>query len=231
MFNVLIVEDDKNIRKLIEIKLKSQGYDVYTAENGVSGLDVISANHIDIMLVDVMMPKMDGYEFIKTVREGGFNIPAIMVTARGSIEDKSKGFSYGVDDYMVKPIDFTELLLRMNAVMRRAKIVNEKKIVVGDTVLDYELLTVSNGELTVNLTKKEFGILYKLMFYPEKSFSKRALFEEFWNLESDTEEDAVKVYINKIRSKIADFKSIDIETVRGIGYRGVRYEKDEKGKF
>lgn len=227
MFNVLIVEDEKNIRKLIEIKLKNEGFNTFLAENGLVGLDVIASNHIDIMLVDAMMPKMDGYEFVKTARDGGFNIPAIMVTARASIEDKEKAYALGIDDYMVKSnIDFKELVLRIKAVMRRAKIVSEKKIVVGNIVLDYETLTVSNGELSVGFTKKEFGILYKLMSYPERSFSKRALFEEFWSLESETEEDAVKVYINRIRSKIADFKNIDIETVRGIGYRGVRSENN-----
>jgi DNA-binding response OmpR family regulator len=225
MFNVLVVEDDRNIRNLIEIKLRSLGYNVVTAENGKDALEKLSSNHLDIMLVDAMMPIMDGYTFVKTVREDGDNIPAIMVTAKGSMADKSQGFDVGVDDYMVKPIEFDELSLRIKAVLRRAKIVSDRKITVGETVLDYDTLTVSNGVEKVVLTKTEFGIIYKLLSYPERSFSKSMLFEEFWAGDSETEEDIVKVYINRIRNKIAPFKEIDVETIRGIGYRGVRNEK------
>jgi DNA-binding response OmpR family regulator len=225
MFNVLVVEDDRNIRNLIEIKLRSLGYNVVTAENGQDALEKLSSNHLDIMLVDAMMPIMDGYTFVKTVREDGDNIPAIMVTAKGSMADKSQGFDVGVDDYMVKPIEFDELSLRIKAVLRRAKIVSDRKITVGETVLDYDTLTVSNGVEKVILTKTEFGIIYKLLSYPERSFSKSMLFEEFWAWDSETEEDIVKVYINRIRNKIAPFKEIDVETIRGIGYRGIRNEK------
>lgn len=225
MFNVLVVEDDRNIRNLIEIKLRSLGYNVVTAENGKDALEKLSSNHLDIMLVDAMMPIMDGYTFVKTVREEGDNIPAIMVTAKGSMADKSQGFDVGVDDYMVKPIEFDELSLRIKAVLRRAKIVSDRKITVGETVLDYDTLTVSNGVEKVVLTKTEFGIIYKLLSYPERSFSKSMLFEEFWAWDSETEEDIVKVYINRIRNKIAPFKEIDVETIRGIGYRGIRNER------
>ena len=228
MFNILIVEDDKNIRKLMQIKLSAEGYNVITAQDGLEALDKIAESHIDIMIVDVMMPKMDGYELIKTLRENKNVIPAIMVTARSSIEDKSKGFTLGADDYMIKPIDFYELSLRIKAVLRRAKIVHDKKIIIGDTVLDYDLLTVSNGENKIQLTKKEFSILYKLLSYPEKSFSKSMLFNEFWDYDSNTEEDVVKVFISKIRNKIAIFTNIDIETVRGVGYRGIKNEAEEK---
>ena len=225
MFNVLVVEDERNIRKLIEIKLTNFGYNVVTAENGRDALDKLSENHLDILLVDAMMPVMDGFEFVKTVRQSGNNVPVIMVTARGSLADKSQGFDVGVDDYMVKPIEFDELSLRIKAVLRRAKIVSDRKITIGETVLDYDTLTVSNKTDKVLLTKTEFGIIYKLLSYPERSFSKSALFEEFWSWDSETEEDIVKVYINRIRNKIAPFSEIDVETVRGIGYRGIRNEK------
>ncbi len=225
MFNVLIVEDEKNIRKLIEINLNNEGYKTITAENGKDALEKLSENHVDIMLVDAMMPIMDGYEFIKTVRGDGSLIPAIMVTARDTLSDKSMGFDVGVDDYVVKPIEFDELFMRMKAVMRRAKIVTERKITIGNTVLDYDALTVSNNDIKVVLTKTEFSILYKLLSYPERSFSKSMLFQEFWSWDSDTEEDIVKVYINRIRNKISPFTNIDIETVRGIGYRGIKNEK------
>lgn len=226
MFNVLIVEDDKNIRKLMEIKLKSEGYNTSTANDGLDALDKIGKSHYDILIVDAMMPNMNGFEFLNEIKTLGINTPTIMVTAKGSIEDKAMGFTVGVDDYMVKPIDFKELSLRIKAVLRRAKIVSERKIRVGDTLLDYDTLTVSNSETSITLTKKEFGILYKLMSFPEQSFSKRKLFEEFWDFDSETEEDTLKVHINKIRNKISVFKNIDIETVRGIGYRGVKYDNE-----
>lgn len=224
MFSVLIVEDDKNLRKLMEIKLQADGYNTISAENGLVALEKLSENHVDVMIVDAMMPVMNGFELVKTVREEGNLIPAIMVTAKGTLEDKERGFLSGVDDYMVKPIEFYEMSMRIKAVLRRAKIVNERKIKIGSTVLDYDTLTVSNGEVSVALTKTEFGVLYKLLSYPERSFSKSALFEEFWSWDSDTEEDIVKVYINRIRNKIEPFANIDIETVRGVGYRGVKNE-------
>lgn len=226
MFNVLIVEDDKNIRKLMEIKLKAEGYNTSTACDGLDALDKVGKSHYDILIVDAMMTKMNGYEFLSEIKSLDMNIPSIMVTAKGDIEDKAKGFTVGVDDYMVKPIDFKELSLRIKAVLRRAKIVSERKIKIGNTVLDYDTLTVSNSENSITLTKKEFGILYKLMSFPEQSFSKRKLFEEFWDFDSETEEDTLKVHINKIRNKISVFKNIDIETVRGIGYRGVKYDNE-----
>ncbi len=225
MFNVLVLEDDKNIRRLTEIKLKNEGYNVYTAQNGKQGLDIVGDKHIDIIIADVMMSEMDGYEFISTLRELNITIPCIMVTARGSIQDKTQGFLKGADDYMVKPIEYDELFMRMKAVLRRAKIVSEKKLIVGETTLDYETLTVFDKNNKITLSKREFGILYKLLFYAEKSFSKSVIFEEFWNYDSDAEEDAVKVYINRIRNKIACFKEIDIETIRGLGYRGVKNEE------
>ena len=225
MFNVLVAEDELNIRKLIGIKLKNAGYNVILTANGEEALSASYENHVDIMIVDVMMPKMNGYELVKSLRADGVKIPVILCTAKGSISDKAEGYDAGVDDYMVKPIDFDELLMRIKAVLRRAKTISERKLVIGSTVLDYDTLTVSCGDRVESLTKKEFGILYKLLSYPERSFSKSQLFEEFWSFDSDTEEDAVKVYVNKIRNKIEGFTEIDVQTVRGVGYRGVRNEK------
>ena len=225
MFNVLIAEDEKNIRNLIGIKLKNAGYNVILTANGEDALNAVYENHVDIMVVDVMMPIMNGYELVRALRNDGKKIPVIMCTAKGSINDKAEGYDAGVDDYMVKPIDFDELLMRVKAVLRRAETVSERKLIIGSTVLDYDTLTVYDGVNKVLFTKKEFGILYKLLSYPEKSFSKSQLFEEFWSFDSETEEDSVKVYINKIRNKINVFAEIDVVTVRGVGYRGVRCEK------
>ena len=226
MFTVLIVEDDKNLRRLMDIKLSADGYNTLLAENGKVALETLYSNHVDIALVDAMMPVMDGYEFIKEARESGSLVPFIMITAKGAISDKEKGFTVGADDYMVKPVDFSEMSLRIKAVLRRAKIISDRKISIGSTVLDYDTLTVYDSNNRVSLTKKEFGILYKLLSYPERSFSKTALFEEFWSWDSETEEDVVKVYVNRFRNKIQPFSSIDGETVRGIGYRGVKNEEN-----
>lgn len=227
MFNVLIVDDNPNILQLMKIRLHNAGYNVYTAENGLDALDIFYNIAIDMLIVDIMMPKMNGYELVKEIKSDKPNVPVIMVTAKGTIEDKSQGFFIGVDDYMVKPTDFDELLMRMNAIFRRAKIVNDKKITVGSTVLDYDTLTISDSvkNLKITLTKKEFSILYKLLSYPERSFTKWQLFDEFWGYASETDESAVKVFISKIRKQIEIFDNIDIETVIGIGYRGVRHEK------
>lgn len=224
MVNVLIAEDDSNILKLMEIRLKKSGYNTITAENGVQALKLFNSERIDLMIVDVSMPLMDGFELVRTVRESGSQVPAIIVSARGKLQDKTQGFLVGIDDYMVKPIEFDELLYRIKALLRRTKIVSENKLVVGDVTLDYSALTVSDSTKSVTLTKREFSILFKLLSYPERSFTKGQIFDEFWGLESNAAEDTVKVYINRIRLKIKDFKGIDIATIRGIGYRGIKNE-------
>lgn len=228
MLKILIVDDEINIRNLFKIRLENEGYEVYTAKDGLEALDVVYDNIIDMCIVDVMMPNLDGNSFVKKIRSENFNMPIIMVTAKGELDDKIEAFDSSIDDYMTKPIEFDELLLRMKALFRRAKIVTDKKIVIGDTVLEYDTLTITNNKLNLNvtLTKKEFSILYKLLSYPERTFTKGQLFDEFWGLDNYGDVDAVKVYISKIRSIIEPFPEIDIATIRGIGYRGIK--KDEK---
>ncbi len=226
MFNILLAEDDKNLRKLMEIRLKDNKFNVYSASNGKEALDKLYNNPVDIMVVDIMMPIMDGYELVKTARQDYPNIPAIMVTAKDAFEDKNKGYSLGIDDYMVKPVNCDELVLRINAILRRAKIVSERKIVVNNTSIDYNSLTISdNTGKSTTLAKKEFSILFKLLSYPERVFTKSELFDEFWGSNSDTDENTIKVHINYIRNKIKDFPDIGIENIRGFGYKGVRNEK------
>lgn len=228
MLKILVVDDEINIRNLFKIRLENEGYEVYTAKDGLEALDVVYDNIIDMCIVDVMMPNLDGNSFVKKIRSENFNMPIIMVTAKGELDDKIEAFDSGIDDYMTKPIEFDELLLRMKALFRRAKIVTDKKIVIGDTVLEYDALTITNNKLNLNvtLTKKEFSILYKLLSYPERTFTKGQLFDEFWGLDNYGDVEAVKVYISKIRSIIEPFPEIDIATIRGIGYRGIK--KDEK---
>jgi DNA-binding response OmpR family regulator len=227
MFKLLVLDDEENIRNLFKLRLEAEGYEVFVAKNGKDGLDYVYKDVFDLCIVDAMMPEIDGFEFVKTIRNDGFNMPVIMVTAKNELSDKKAGFSVGVDDYMTKPIEFDELLMRINALFRRAKIVTEKRITIGGTVLQFDTLTVKNDELglSTTLSKKEFMLLYKLLSYPEKTFTKGQLFDEFWGIDNLGDTDAVKVYISKIRTLIEPYPEIDIATIRGIGYRGIRNEK------
>ena len=223
MYNVLVVEDEINILKLMNIRLTKSGFNVFCAENGEAALAVVDKEEIDVIVADVMMPVMDGFEFVERMRADGKNLPVIFVTAKESLDDKRTGFNVGADDYMVKPIDHEELVLRINALLKRADIRKNKKLVIGSCTLDYEALSVYKSEgAVVQFSKKEFLILYKLLSYPERIFTKNQLMDEFWGYESDTYSDTVKVHINRIRNKIASFPEIDVITVRGLGYRGVK---------
>lgn len=226
MFKILVADDEENIRNLFKLRLESEGYEVLTAENGGKAMEILYKEVVDLCILDAMMPVLDGFSLVKKMREENFTVPVIMITAKGQLEDKKTGFSVGADDYMVKPIEFDELLMRMNALFRRAKIVTEKKITAGNTVLYFDTLTVENKALglSVTLSKKEFLILYKLLSYPERTFTKGQLYDEFWGMDNYGDMDAVKVYVSKIRSLIEPFPEIDVHTVRGIGYRGIKNE-------
>ena len=224
---ILVVDDELNILRLFNAILSNAGYEVITSTNGSDALDIYYDQHIDMIICDEMMPVMSGNELIKEIRNENTTIPIIMVTAKSSIDDKAISYELGVDEYIVKPFDKDELLLRINAIFRRAKINTDRQIKVGDVVLDYNTHTVSNikKNLSVNFSKTEFDILYKLLSYPEKAFTKWQLYNEFWGLNSDTDESVVKVFILKIRKKIEPFPEIEIQTIMGIGYRGVRNER------
>ena len=221
MFNILVIEDNKNMRKLICATLKQNGYSTFEAEDGEVGLDVLDTTHIDLIICDIMMPNMDGYEFTETLRDGHCETPIIIVTAKEQREDKKKGFSIGADDYMVKPIDFEELILRIGAILRRSKIVNDHKITIGNTILDYNSLSVtSNGECNT-LPKKEFYLLFKLVSSPDTIFTRRQLLDEIWGMESMADERTVDVHIKRIRERYRDSNDFEIVTVRGLGYKAV----------
>ncbi len=224
---ILVVDDEINIVKLIKTILEKEGYEVVTALDGERALDIYYDGHVDMIICDEMMPRVNGNEMIREIRSENKNIPIIMVTAKGSIEDKTLSFDLGVDDYLVKPIDTQELIIRVKAIFRRLKIVTDKKIQVKDVLIDSTTNTVSNvvTHESVSLTKTEFDILYKLLSYPEKSFTKYQLFNEFWGVNSDTDESIIKVFILKIRKKIEPFPEIGIQTIMGIGYRGIRNDK------
>lgn len=226
MYNVMVVDDEANILKLMDIWLTRAGFGVITATNGEEALAKLKKEEVDLIVADVMMPVMDGFTLVETLRAEGNSIPVILATAKESIDDKKSGFNCGADDYMVKPIDHEELVLRINAIIKRADIRKEKKIVVGSCTVDYQTLSVYNdkGDREV-FSKKEFLILYKLLTYPERIFTKNQLMDEFWGSETDSFSDTVKVHVNRIRNKIAAFPEIDIATVRGFGYRGIRNEQ------
>ena len=199
MFHILVVDDDKNTRLLLKAVLENDGYSVSTAINGLDALSVMDKEHIDLAIVDVMMPKMDGYELTKALRESQNNLPILMVSAKQLPADKHKGFLAGTDDYITKPIDDEEMLYRIKALLRRAKIASEHKITIGSVVLDYESLTVTKGNEVIELPKKEFMLLFKLLSYPGKIFTRIQLMDEIWGMDTDTGWETVTVHIARLR--------------------------------
>lgn len=222
MFQILVVDDDKNTRLLLKAVLQAENYNVHTAENGEEALEVMDKEHIDLVVLDIMMPKMDGYEFTKVLRENDNNLPILMVSAKQLPADKQKGFLVGTDDYMTKPIDETEMLLRIKALLRRARIASEHRIVVGDVVLDYDSLTVSKNGEKQELPQKEFMLLYKLLSYPGKIFTRIQLMDEIWGAESDTGWETVTVHIGRLRKRFEGWEEFEIVSVRGLGYKAVK---------
>ena len=221
MVCIMVVEDDENTRKLMEAVLVQNGYEVILANDGIDALEKMDNHHIDLIILDVMMPRMDGYEFTRTLRQCSNNIPILMVTAKETPADKKMGFIVGTDDYMVKPVDEDEMLLRISALLRRSRIVNERKLTVGSTVLDYDSFTVSKDGTVQELPNKEFLLLYKLLAYQNKIFTRRSLMDEIWDMNSETDERTVDVHINRLRERFKNNDDFEIVTVRGLGYKAV----------
>lgn len=222
MFHILVVDDDKNTRQLLRAVLEAENYTVFTASNGEEALAAMDREHIDLVVLDIMMPKMDGYEFTETLRTANNNLPILMVSAKQLPEDKHKGFLVGVDDYMVKPIDDEEMVLRIKALLRRAQIANERRIVIGDVVLDYDSLTVSKNGAVQELPQKEFLLLYKLLSYPGKIFTRIQLMDEIWGMDAETGWETVTVHIGRLRKRFAQWEEFEIVSVRGLGYKAVK---------
>ena len=225
MFHILVVEDNQDMCELFCTVLADAGYQCISAGDGVEALQVMEKQYIDLIVADIMMPNMDGYELVQSIREAKCEIPILIVTAKDQFEDMQRGFRIGCDDYMVKPINVKELVLRVEALLRRAKISSEKKIVIGKTVLDYDALTVTiHGEETI-LPQKEFYLLYKLLSYPNKIFTRPQLMDEIWGMFSETDERTVNTHINRLRERFSDCDDFEIVTVRGLGYKAVKHEK------
>ncbi len=225
MFNFLVVEDDTNTRKLLSAVLKQNGYNVLSATDGLEALEVLENNHVDLMIIDVMMPKMDGYELTGTLRDSGSQIPMLMLSAKQKTEDIKQGFIVGIDDYMTKPFDAEELILRIRALLRRSKIASEHKLQIGNVLLDYNNQSVTTPEGTETLPQKEFLLLFKLLSYPNVVFTRLQLMDEIWGMDAESDEHTVNVHVNRLRTRFANVTDFEIVTVRGLGYKAVRHEE------
>lgn len=221
MFKILVVEDDRDLNQTVCAYLNKNGYEAVGCLDANDAYNEMYGNMFDMIISDIMMPKIDGYEFAMTVREMNQDIPILFMTAREDFESKRKGFKVGVDDYMVKPIDLDELLLRIEALLRRAKIATNRKLTIGSTVLDVEEHSAYVGEEEILLTVREFNILYKLLSYPKKTFTRSQLMDEFWDVESASGPRVVDVYMTKLRDKFKECEDFEILTVHGLGYKAV----------
>ena len=222
MFHILVADDDKNTRRLMQAVLERDGYTVSLAANGQEALEVLDREHIDLVVLDVMMPRMDGYAFTATLRETKSDLPILMVSAKHLPEDRKRGFLAGTDDYMTKPVDMEEMLLRIRALLRRAKIVSERLITMGDVTLDYDAYTVSRAGEVQKLPQKEFLLLYMLLSYPGKIFTRIQIMDEIWGAESDSGWETVTVHIARLRKRFEGWEEFSIESVRGLGYKAVK---------
>jgi DNA-binding response OmpR family regulator len=219
MFSILVVEDDEILNKMICVKLKQEAYRVFAAYDGEEALEVLDKEHVDLIICDIMMPKMDGYQLTKELRSAAYTLPILMITAKNQLEDMEKGFHAGTDDYMIKPIHMKEMVLRVKALLRRAQIANEKKLKLGNTVLDYDALTVSIKEEVTDLPLKEFYLLFKLLSNPNKIFTRQELMDEIWGMDSQADDRTVDSHIKKLRRKFEECPDFEIVTIRGLGYK------------
>ena len=224
MINILVADDDKNTRLLMKAILEAEHYRVFTAVDGQDALGVLDREHTDLVVLDIMLPNMDGYEFTETLRQSDNTLPILMVSARQQPEDKRRGFLVGTDDYITKPIDEEEMLLRIKALLRRAKIVSDRRIVIGDVVLDYDSFTVSRPGQVQELPQKEFLLLYKLLSYPGKIFTRIQLMDEIWGMDCETGWETVTVHVGRLRKRFEGWEEFSVESVRGLGYKAVRKE-------
>ena len=222
MFRILVAEDDRGTRRLMQDTLTDAGYEPMLAADGLQTLELLAEKHVDLLILDVMMPKLDGFALLSRLRRAGSQMPVLVLTAKEALADKRQGLRLGADDYMTKPADEEELLLRIGALLRRAQAISSRRLTVGQTTLVYDDLSVEwNGTVT-ELPRKEFQLLYKLLSCPDKTFTRRQLMDEIWDLDTDSNEHTVNVHVNRLRDKFRDNRDFAIVTVRGLGYKAVR---------
>ena len=219
MFKILIVEDDSELRGLFKRVLVKNGYSVRTASNGAEALDLVGAEYIDLIISDIMMPVMDGYTMVSSLREAGYQMPVMMITAKDAFDDMKLGFLSGTDDYMVKPINVNEMVLRVGALLRRAEMMNERRQTFGSTELDCDSLTVTTNGQSVTLPQKEFMLLYKMASFPGKIFTRQQLMDDIWGYDTETDRHTVDVHIGRLRDRFRDNPDFQITTIRGVGYK------------
>ena len=224
MFNILVVEDDKELCGLFCRTLIKNGYNAIPSQNASEALDVLEKEYIDLMISDVMMPGMSGFELVKAMRVGRMDMPVLMITAKGDINDKEQGFKSGADDYMVKPIDLKEMLFRVAALLRRAKSASERKLTFGETLLEYDTQTVSDTNGSQILPLKEFQLLYKLLSYPGQIFTRQQILDDIWGFDDVADSHTLDVHISRLRERFKKNTDFRIVTIRGLGYRAVKYE-------
>ncbi|MGV7116975.1 response regulator transcription factor [Paenibacillus sp. PK4536] len=221
MLNILVVEDDENARKLMCIVLQTKGFKTYWVEDGIKALEMMNKQHIDLVVLDLMMPNMDGYELTRQLRSLSEHLPILMVTAKQDSKDKREGFLVGADDYMTKPVDEEEMVLRIKALLRRSRIASEHKLNIGNIVLDYDALMVTRDEDGTILPAKEFYLLFKLLSYPNMIFTRLQLMDEIWGMESETDDHTLTVHINRLRNRFREWEEFEIIAIRGLGYKAV----------
>ena len=224
MFRILVVEDDAELRELFRQVLGKNGYQAVGAADGVQALDALDNDYYDLIISDVMMPVMDGYELVRQLREAGITIPVLMITAKDGFDDMRTGFLSGTDDYMVKPVNVNEMVLRVGALLRRAQMIAERRQTLGRTVLECDSYTATRDGVSIALPQKEFLLLYKFLSYPRKMFTKRQLLDEIWNMDSEVNEHTVEVHVYNLRDKFRDNPDFEIRTIRGFGYMAILRE-------
>ncbi|MBR7135599.1 MAG: response regulator transcription factor [Clostridia bacterium] len=222
MFKILIVEDDATLRQLFSRVLTKNGYSVKGAGNGEEALSLLDGEYFDLIITDVMMPVMDGYQLISAIRQSGNSIPVLMVTAKNEFDDMKLGFITGTDDFMVKPVNVNELVIRVGALLRRAQMINDRRQTVGGTVMECDSLTVTTGGESMILPQKEFMLLYKMASYPGKIFTRQELMDDIWGYDSNSETHTVDVHVGRLREKFRTCPDFEIVTIRGIGYKVVK---------
>ena len=222
MLKILIAEDDGELCQLFSDVLTKNGYTVRGVSDGQEALDAMQGDYFDLIISDIMMPRADGYELVSRLRSGGNQTPVLMITAKDAFDDMQRGFLSGTDDYMVKPVNVNEMVLRVSALLRRARMINERRQVLGSTVLECDSLTVNTGTETFNLPQKEFMLLYKMASYPGKIFTRQQLMDEIWGYDSDSDTHTVDVHICRLRDRFRDSTDFKIVTIRGVGYKVVR---------
>lgn len=222
MNKILIAEDDCELRRMFAHVFIKNGYRVNEVTNGKEALDAIGCSYYDLIIVDVMMPMMDGYEFVQALRDAGNNTPVMMITAKDAFADMRRGFLSGTDDYMIKPVNVNEMVLRVGALLRRAKMMNERRQTLGDTVVEYDTFTVHTSKESMMLPQKEFMLLYKMASYPNRIFTRQQLMDDIWGYDTESDTHTIDVHIGRLRDRFKENKDFKIVTIRGVGYKVVK---------